>query len=44
VIGAGERAPDVTVWRSAEERVTTAKLCAEGPFLLLFYVLDWTST
>lgn len=44
MIGAGEPVPDVTVWRSAKERVTTRQLAAEGPYLLLFYVLDWTST
>ena len=44
MIGAGEPVPDVTVWRSAKERVTTRQLAAEGPYLLLFYILDWTST
>lgn len=44
MIGAGERAPDVTVWRSTKESVTTGQLAAEGPYLLLFYILDWTST
>lgn len=44
MIGAGERVPDVTVWRSTKERVTTRQLAEEGAYLLLFYVLDWTST
>ena len=44
MIDAGEPVPDATVWRSTKERVTTQQLAAEGPYLLLFYILDWTST
>ena len=44
MIAAGERAPDVTVWRTTKERVTTEQLAREGPYILLFYIFDWTST
>ena len=44
MIGAGQRAPDVTVWRTTKERVTTGQLAQEGPYILLFYIFDWTGT
>ena len=44
MIALGERAPDVTVWRTTRERVTTGRLALEGPYILLFYVFDWTAT
>ena len=44
MISAGERVPDVTVWRTTKERVTTGQLAGEGPYILLFYLFDWTST
>jgi hypothetical protein len=44
VIAAGERIPDVRVWRSTAAAVSLPELAAEGPFLLLLYLFDWTST
>jgi hypothetical protein len=44
VIAAGERIPDVRVWRSTAESVSLRELAAERPFLLLLYLFDWTST
>lgn len=46
MIGPGERVPAARVWRSAAdaEGVTLAGLAADGPFLLLFYLYDWTGT
>lgn len=46
MIEPGERAPAARVWGSAAdpEGVTLADLAAEGPFLLLFYLYDWTGT
>ena len=44
MISVGERPPDATVWRSTRERVELSRLAAEGPYLLLFYLFDWSST
>jgi hypothetical protein len=46
VIGVGDRVPAARVWVTAEDRdpVPLASLAEEGPFLLLFYLYDWTST
>jgi hypothetical protein len=46
VIGTGERVPEARVWTDARDRAGTmlATLAEEGPFLLLFYLYDWTST
>ena len=46
MIGAGDRVPAVRVWLSAEdeEGVLVTELAEAGPFLLLFYLYDWTST
>jgi hypothetical protein len=44
VIGAGERIPDVGVWRSTTERVRLPELAEDSALLLLFYLFDWSST
>jgi hypothetical protein len=44
VIAVGQRVPDVEVWLAPRERLTTGELAREGPYLLLFYLFDWSST
>ena len=40
----GDRVPPATVWLSTNETVSVDELAAEGAFLLLFYLFDWSST
>ena len=41
----GERAPDAQVWLAPNEPVRVRDLVPEGEALLLvFYLLDWSST
>ena len=40
----GERVPRATVWLSPSDTVSLDELPADGPFLLLFYLFDWSST
>jgi hypothetical protein len=46
MIGPGERVPAARVWTGAADRkgITLEGLAAAGPFLLLFYLYDWTGT
>jgi hypothetical protein len=44
MIAVGERVPEARVWRSTSESVEVRALAAEGAFLLLFYLFDWSST
>jgi peroxiredoxin len=44
VIGVGDTMPDARVWRSTAESVTLRALADEGPYLLLSYLFDWSST
>jgi len=44
VLEVGARIPDATVWQAPREPVRLAELAASGPFLLLFYLFDWTAT
>ena len=45
MIGVGEPVPDVEVWLAPRERVRLHELAPPGtPFLLLFYLFDWSST
>ncbi len=39
-----DRVPHATVWLSTNETVSLDELAAEGPFLLFFYLFDWSST
>jgi hypothetical protein len=44
VLEPGQRAPaDAGVWLG-ENPITTGELAARGPYLLLFYLYDWTGT
>jgi hypothetical protein len=44
MLGAGDHVPDVRAWAAPEAAVSLRALAAEAPYLLLFYLLDWTST
>jgi hypothetical protein len=44
MIAVGATIPEARVWRSTSESVDVRSLSAEGPFLLLFYLFDWSST
>jgi hypothetical protein len=44
VIAEGEQVPDAQVWLGRNDPVNLSELSADGPFLLLFYLLDWSST
>jgi hypothetical protein len=46
VIGVGDHLPPARVWLTADDAkpVSLGSLAGEGPFLLLFYLFDWTST
>jgi hypothetical protein len=44
VLGAGDRVPHARVWPSTRESVSLHELPADGPFLLFFYLFDWSST
>ncbi len=40
----GDRVPRATVWLTTSETVSLDELAAEGSFLLVFYLFDWSST
>lgn len=44
MVGVGDRVPHATVWPDTRESVSLEELAADGPFLLLFYLFDWSST
>ena len=44
MLAVGDRVPHATVWLSPAEAVSLDELPADGPFLLLFYLFDWSST
>jgi hypothetical protein len=44
VLDVGDRVPQATVFRNPGEAVSIEELVADGPALLLFYLLDWSST
>lgn len=44
MLAAGASVPHVTVIDQELEPVDLAELAADGPFLLVFYLYDWTST
>ena len=41
---AGEPAPDVRVWLTPNDDVQLGELAEGAPYLLLFYLFDWSST
>lgn len=42
MLAVGEAVPDATVWIAPRETVNLRDL--EGPYLLIFYYFDWSST
>jgi hypothetical protein len=44
VIGVGERAPDVRLWVRPGEDLGLEELAGAAGYLLLFYLVDWSST
>jgi len=40
----GERVPEARVHLAPGEDTTIARLAADGPMLLVFYLFDWSST
>ena len=45
MIATGERVPSVPVWREAGgDSLTLDSLAVGGPFFLVFYLYDWSST
>jgi peroxiredoxin len=44
MLGAGDRAPDATVWTAPNEQRQLSELFAGGRALLVFYLFDWSST
>ncbi len=48
MIGPGDRVPHATVWIDPDDEgragLALDELADQGPFLLLFYLYDWTGT
>jgi hypothetical protein len=44
VLEPGDRIPRATVFRNPGDPVALDDLVRDGPVLLLFYLLDWSST
>jgi hypothetical protein len=44
VIARGEQAPDARVWLTPRDEVQLGELPEGAPYLLLFYLFDWSST
>jgi hypothetical protein len=44
VISVGEHAPDARVWLTPNQDARLSELGQQGPYLLLFYLFDWSST
>ena len=40
----GDRIPDATVWTAPRQPAALRAIAADGPFLLVFYLFDWSST
>jgi peroxiredoxin len=40
----GDRVPEARVHVAPGEETTLARLAADGPVLLVFYLFDWSST
>ena len=40
----GDRVPEARVHLAPGEETSIAKLAADGPVLLVFYLFDWSST
>ena len=44
MLAPGDRVPAATVWTAPRETVRIDELAAEGPYLLVFYLYDWSAT
>ena len=44
MISRGEQAPGARVWVTPNDEADLGDLTEEGPYLLLFYLFDWSST
>jgi hypothetical protein len=44
VIAVGERAPDARVWITPRDQMQLRELAEGAPYILLFYLFDWSST
>jgi len=44
VIAAGEQAPEARVWLTPRDEVELTEVAEGEPYLLLFYLFDWSST
>jgi hypothetical protein len=44
MIGLGDRAPAARVWLTPRDQAELAELSEGSPYLLLFYLFDWSST
>jgi hypothetical protein len=44
MIGVGEAVPAVRVWLTPRDDVELRELAEGSPYLLLFYLFDWSST
>jgi hypothetical protein len=44
VIGTGEQAPDARVWLTPRDDAQLAEIADGAPYLLLFYLFDWSAT
>ena len=40
----GDRIPDATVWTAPRQPASLRAVAADRPFLLVFYLFDWSST
>ena len=44
MIAVGEHVPDARIWLTPNEDARLSELGEQCPYLLLFYVFDWSST
>ena len=44
MIAVGEQATDARIWLTPNEDARLSELGEQGPYLLLFYLFDWSST
>ena len=43
-LGAGSEVPDVSVWTDPGQPLNLRETALEGPYVLFFYLVDWSST
>jgi hypothetical protein len=44
MLAPGDAVPPARVWDTSRRPLDLRELAAEGPYLLLFYLLDWSGT